>query len=489
MCLAAFLAKSLKPASCHAYEPAASGDIWPVLPPLWRRWSGPCNPAAKRRRSARHHAIAHALLSACISVLNWLLLGYPKKPPPGARAGAPISPAQSAVQDRLLHLIHHFLSPSSFGASTLGHSSDKFDRVAKFIQELPIEGSDVDLQSILHGLRRAFDPYGKPPSKPDLPVLEPETPRPQVSGAVPATKRSFDAQACEPLKADRIKWKYPPSFDASAFLVDPVAKAAFHDPDVLRLPPELWPPVPKARLHASKTELLKLAQVWDLHIFREDEISDPKECVGLFTVPKDGSFDLVILNPVVINSRMLLFHLEPNELARCSADDLCEFYYTMKVSVSRCKRNAIGLAFQSEELTSLRAYSPSRHWGRCFLALASLAMGDSLVELAQQSHFQVLRTLGDCVLPTEAVSFRRPFPRSKFLEFLCIDDRVGVQLVSKSAHRSLAPARNTAVFKQSGVANEKMGPFWAQILMALKALCRPRVTACWSSCFALPRFA
>ena len=478
VCLAAFLAKSLKPASCHAYEPAASGDIWPVPPPLWRRWSGPCNPGAKRRRRARHHAIAHALLSACISVLNWLLLGYPKEPPPGARAGAPISPAQSAVQDRLLHLIFHFLSPSSFGASTLGRSSDKFDRVAKFIQELPIEGSDVDLHSILHDLHRALDPYGKPPSKPDLPVPEPESPRLQASGAMPATKRSFDAQACKPLKADRIKWKYPPSFDASAFLVDPVAKAAFHDPDVLRLPPELWPSVPKARVHASKAELLKLAQVWDrmgaLHIFREDEISDPKECVGLFTVPKDEAFDRLILNPVVINSRMqslntftrflshgsqfCLLHLEPNELARCSADDLCEFYYTMKVSVSRCKRNAIGLAFQSEELTALRAYSPSKHWGRCFLALASLAMGDSLaVELAQQSHFQVLRTLGGCMLPTETVSFRRPFPRSKFLEFLCIDDHIGVQLLSKSAHRSLAPARDTAVFKQSGIAYEKVG--------------------------------
>ena len=423
--------------------------------------------------------IAHALLSACIAVLNWLLLGYPKEPPAGARAGAPISPAQSAVQDRLLHLIHHFLSPSSFGTSTLGRSSDKFDRIAKFIQELPIEGSDVDLQSILHDLHRAFDPYGKPPSKPDPPVPESEIPRSQVSGAVPAFKRSFDAQACKPLKADRIKWKYPPSFDASASLVDPVAtKAAFHDPDVLRLPPELWPSVAKAQVHASKTELLKLAHVWDrmgaLHIFREDEISDPKECVGLFTVPKDESFDRLILNPVVINSRMqtlntftsflshgsqlCLLHLEPNELARCSADDPCEFYYTMKLSVSCCKRNAIGLAFQSEELTSLRAYSPSRHWGRCFLALASLAMGDSLaVELAQQSHFQVLRTLGGGMLPTEAVSFRRLFPRSKFLEFLCIDNHIGVQLVSKSAHRSLAPARDTAVFKQSGIAYEKVG--------------------------------
>ena len=32
VCLAAFIAKSLQPMPCHAYKPAASGDIWPVAP-------------------------------------------------------------------------------------------------------------------------------------------------------------------------------------------------------------------------------------------------------------------------------------------------------------------------------------------------------------------------------------------------------------------------------------------------------------------------
>ena len=61
------------------------------------------------------------------------------------------------------------------------------------------------------------------------------------------------------------------------------------------------------------------------------------------------------------------------------------------------------------------------------------------------------------MLPTEAVSFSRPFSRSKFLEFLRIDDNIGVELLSKSAHRALAPARDTVVCKQSGVACERFG--------------------------------
>ena len=71
---------------------------------------------------------------------------------------------------------------------------------------------------------------------------------------------------------------------------------------------EKWPKVSRAKVHASKHELLKLAAVWDsvgaLQIFRKDELRNVRECVGLFAVPKDENYDRLILNPVVINSRM-----------------------------------------------------------------------------------------------------------------------------------------------------------------------------------------
>ena len=229
------------------------------------------------------------MLSVIISVLNWLLLGFPKKPPPEARAGAPITEEQCAVQDRLLKLIVRFLRASAFDSETLGRRSEKFDRVAKFIQELPAEGSEVDLASLLHDLRRSFDPYARP----------------------------------------------------------------------------------------------------------ED---NPKP---------------------------------------------------------RAKRNTIGTRFEAGELAHLTAYNPAEHWGKCYLSLSSLAMGDSLaVELAQQAHVGVLRSLRGSLLPSQTVAYRRAFPRGAFAEFLCIDDHISAQVVNRKAAIRAVPLRDTAVFARAGAACE-----------------------------------
>ena len=168
-----------------------------------------------------------------------------------------------------------------------------------------------------------------------------------------------------------------------------------------------------------------LGSKWDalgaLTIFREDEIEDLHECVGLFCIPKDADFDRLILNPVVVNSRMsslndytkLLghgaqlcsLHIPSGHVARYSADDLAEFYYTVTVGRERAKRNIIGLPFAAHELRHMQSFNPSRHFGTCYLALACLAMGDSLaVELAQASHMEVLRTVAGCMLRSETVA-------------------------------------------------------------------------------------
>ncbi|OLP85556.1 hypothetical protein AK812_SmicGene33449 [Symbiodinium microadriaticum] len=85
-------------------------------------------------------------------------------------------------------------------------------------------------------------------------------------------------------------------------------------------------------------------------------------------------------------------------------------------------------------------------------------MGDChAVELAQQSHFEVLRTLAGCLIRTEVVAFRQPFPPGGFLEFLCIDDHVSVQILSRAAALRGDPARDTRVFGQSHIAYEAVG--------------------------------
>ena len=472
VCLSSFVLKSFVPSARTAYKRADARDIWPVPPPRWS-WSGPSNPGA-----------ASCILAVVISTLNWLLLGYPKEPPAEARAGAPITAEQSSVQDRLLRYIVRFLRASDFDADSLGRCSEKFDRVAQFIQELPTSGSDVDLESLLHDLRYSLNPYGRPRAKPseasdscehDPPAEISEaftTPLPQQAPP------SLSSTACKPIVAERIRWKYPPTFDPRPFLVDPLARAAFEDPNILRLTREAWPKIPKAKVHGTKAEVLKLASVWDsvgaLRIFRKDQLFDKRECVGLFCVPKDASCDRLILNPIVVNARMrslntftkqlahgcqfCFVHIPPGHVARFSADDLAEFYYTVKVTNARDMRNAISLPLQASDLQGFAAYNPTEHWGTCFIALACLAMGDSLaVELAQQSHMGVLRSLGGCLVPSETVTFRRPFPRGPFSEYLCIDDHITCQVLRKACALRGAPARDTQVFAGASDAYLKVG--------------------------------
>ena len=481
----AFLA--LQPAHLCAYKRAPARDPWPVPPPApWRRWSGnvSAKPGARRRRKMRLLSAAYDVLRVLIPTLNWLLLGFPRSPCPECRAGAPMSSEQSSIVDRLLRHVVHFLSTPDFGPESLGRCSEKFDRLAKFIRELPASESEVDLELLLHDLRRAFDPYSKPFTAPakhddsDLELacadpLQAPTASPQVLGA----SRSPELQACRPVVASRVRWKYPPSFDPTPFLRDRLSRAAFADPNVLRKPADTWPKVPRAKVHASKAELLKLARCWDnvgaLKIFREDQLHDLKECVGLFCVAKDQDWDRLILNPVVVNSRMhtlnsytrllghgsqlCLVHIPDGFVARFCADDLAEFYYTVKVSDERAKRNCIGLAMSPDDIRAFKAYNPQQHYGRCFLALACLAMGDNLaVELAQQSHVEVLRCAG-CMLPSQVVSFRKPFPRGTFCELLCIDDHLSVQVLSRRHAQQEHALRDTEVFARADAAYPRVG--------------------------------
>ena len=112
--------------------------------------------------------------------------------------------------------------------------------------------------------------------------------------------------------------------------------------------------------------------------------------------------------------------------------------------------SAIGLAFSASELSGFRAFDPSEHAGRpLYLALRTLAMGDSLaVELAQESHLRLLESVG-AMRPSERVCSRHPLPRSRFLEFLAIDDHIGAMKVSRKELAEQAPLRDTAVFQRA----------------------------------------
>ncbi len=132
---------------------------------------------------------------------------------------------------------------------------------------------------------------------------------PDASLTDAATWRDVSASTISlDITASRIKWELPPSFDPSPYLPADL-KAAFDDPEALRLPPEEWPPSPPpAKVHASQAELeallAKLDAAGALALVKRSEVDDWSEACGLFRVAKDADHDRLILNPTVINGRM-----------------------------------------------------------------------------------------------------------------------------------------------------------------------------------------
>ena len=229
-------------------------------------------------------------------------------------------------------------------------------------------------------------------------------------------------------------------------------RAAYLNPDALRLPEASWPKLPPAKVHASRSEVLALAAKWDardaLAIFPASDVR-PGEQVGLFCIPKDSEWDRLILNPVVVNSRTASYSrftrlLAPGQLLtllllpsdthvlRMNADDLSEMYYTSVVSDARARRNCLNLRFRASELDGFRAFRGCPPADSYVIGLRALAMGDSLaVEFAQASHWMLLATRAQSMRADQVLCYRHPFRRGDTVEMLAIDDHVSVQVLTK----------------------------------------------------------
>ena len=417
------------------------------------------------------------LLQKVIGVLNWETLGHPNKPPPQARVGQPFIDAQWDMVCRLERLVDHFLRADDVSAASLGRSGEKFTSMIRVAKELPAM-QDVDLVNLVQDISHDLDPYSRCDKSSDkIPTsnLDPIiSSKPQQN-----LKKTTDLKSstARPVVASRIKWEHSPMFDPIPFFTDQIVRDAFVDPSSVKLPSHQWVEKPKGRVHCSRQELLSLAEKWDTkgacRIFRLDEVIED-ETVGIFAVPKDEQYDRLILNPQRVNARLRSFshytkslapgclfamiRLEGDQVLRISADDLAEMYYTIKIPELRAKRNCIGLRFSADELSHLQCFDPKKHFGACFVALNALAMGDSwAVEFAQQAHHNVLRHVAGCMLDHQRVAYRKAFPRSSFLEWLSIDDHIGVQVVSKRHFKLGLPARDTEVFDRATKAYAEVG--------------------------------
>ena len=425
-----FIRQSLQPVQSRFVHNAPRGvDLWPCPMPLWS-WTGSVHPSPQRRQRRKFLKVKSSLLQQVIGVLDWECLGHPTIPPPEACAGFGFSDEQFDMIARLERLIDHFLQAGPLSAHDLGRSGEKFNRMIRASKELP-EFREVDLYELTRDIANSLSPYSKQ-------KWEGGSTHDDVSNHTSSVDLGstcvLPTSVAKPVIASRIKWEHSPKFDPLPFLEDPIVKAAFIDPKNVKLPESEWPHQPKGKVHCSRQELLALAAKWDskgaCKIFRKDQISFD-EAVGIFAVPKDETYDRLILNPQTANSRLQKFSHYTRELApgsmfaliwlqegqcfRVSADDLAEMYYTFQVPEARAKRNSIGTLFSASELSHLSCYDPAQHYGPCVISLAALAMGDSwAVEFAQQSHHNVLRILGGSMLEHQRVAYRKPFPRSAF---------------------------------------------------------------------------
>ena len=459
-----------EPRSVHGAR--CGSDMWPCPIPQWC-WTGPKNLSPKRRRRLRFHQIRSQVLQHVIGVLNWESLGHPTKPPKHACIGHSFSDHQWLMICRLERLVDHFLRAEPVSAGSLGRSFEKFSNMRAFAKELP-ECREVDLFNLVQEVAKDLDPYQSKPPTSDR-EQDDRGRHSECCHVAPASKLS--TSVAKPVIASRIKWEHSPAFDPIPFFQDQIVRDAFINPDSVKLPSHQWVVQPKGRVHCSRSELLKLAEKWDnkgaCRIFRLDEIN-LDEAVGLFGVPKDAEFDRMILNPQVVNGRMRSFSHYTKELApgslftlirlpqeyafRINADDLAEMYYTIKVPDSRAKRNSIGVIFDASALSHLSCFDSSKHRGPCVVALGALAMGDSwAVEFAQQAHHNVLRFLAGSMLEHQRVAYRRAFPRGRFLEWLSIDDHIGVQLLTWQQLREGTPLRDSEVFSRAELAYKQVG--------------------------------
>ena len=467
--LNSFFRSSFRPHSRTVDSAVPSTDLWPCPVPKWR-WTGPARLSPARRRRRKFLQVRSNLLQKVIAILNWEALGHPIVAPEHACVGFPFSDDQWKMICRFERLIDYYLRPGSMTSQSLGRCSEKFANLMRAAQELPA-CQEVDLFDVVSSIAHDLDSYSSKPSRESQTNCEPHADR------VTTAKCDLPKSTAKPVVATRIKWEHSPQFDPVPFFTDPIVREAFVDPSRVRIPSEQWPHIPRGKVHCSREELISLATKWDskhaCKIFRVDEINFD-ESVGLFAVPKDDVYDRLILNPQTANSRMQKFShftkelapgamfalilLQGNDKLRISADDLAEMYYTIKIPEQRAKRNSIGIIFHHSELQHLQCYDSTKHFGDCVIALNALAMGDSwAVEFAQQSHHNVLRFLAGAMLEHQRVAYRKPFPRSRFLEWLSIDDHVGVQICTPQEYLDNAPLRDTEVFSRSEAAYRNVG--------------------------------
>ena len=224
---------------------------------------------------------------------------------------------------------------------------------------------------------------------------------------------------------------------------------------------------------------MALARTLDKHhalaVFGADEVLHllQDEEVGLFSVNKDITWDRLIMNPTVVNSRMhsyssaskrlspgwllSLLYLKPNEGGRFHAADLSDLYHSFVISRKRAFRNRFRARFSHADLVGFSSVCPSSP-EPLLLGLNTLAMGDNLAaEIAQSAHTGLLQKTCGAMLEHEVLQYHTSIPRIDHAEALSIDDHISLQRLPLSDLKPEVEARDSQVFALACSAYEGVG--------------------------------
>ena len=420
-----------------------SNDPWPC--PIPESLPSPKAALTGRRRSRwKLRVCIREHLRSYVATCNWLVLGRPKQVDSDV-SRQPMSNTQRQIVDRLESSLRVWYRQSSGFCSDLSRSEMKFSSMNQLLEEL---------DACSHRLRASFDPYGKPrdrqdPVESDLHVPtseavcaeERKVPRDSNSSGKPVLCQPSRSATAVELNPDRLKFSYAPNFGAIKFISDPFVKAGFDNPRHFRLPRSCWPRVKPARVMCQKEQLLRLFKKWDdVHSLRLVAASDSEfqyRC-GLFAVYKNAEKDRQILNPIPENGRCLsipdstrsLSHgtllcnlfLDEHEDLAIAANDLEDYYHCFLISAEHANRNHIHGVFKGDIFKGWNCWDPSYEGKFVVGCFNTLAMGTNFaVEIAQHTHSNLLLRAG-CLKVSQQVRYRHPFPRSKTIQLLCIDD-------------------------------------------------------------------
>ena len=215
--LGQFCRESLLMQEASHVKPPPGRPLWPVPLPRWC-WT-PCkqlNP--RRRRRNRQHRIRFEAVRLILACLNWEVLGHPVTAAPfESQLRCPISPAQHLIIEHLENLVNHHLCCGDFVGEDLGRFQEKYSSVIRLIQELPqCQAAGEDLESVLIELHRDMDPYhghfGRGPPKHE------QCHQPNADHECTFERKAhLPSSGARDVKSSRIKWQFPPSFEAGQF--------------------------------------------------------------------------------------------------------------------------------------------------------------------------------------------------------------------------------------------------------------------------------